>query len=445
MRAAIYLRISQDATGEARGVARQLEDCAKLADGLGWDVAEVYTDNDISATSGKTRPAYKKMLADIEAGQIDALVIWSPDRLYRRTADLETLIPVIEAHNVLVRTVKAGDLDLSTAYGRMIARILGAIATGEGEVKAERWKRSWRQGREAGEPAKTGSRLFGYTRDGQVIPEEKAITERMVADLLAGVTLHQIARWLCAEEIPTTRGSIWRPSTVRQYLANPRIAGWSTLNGEVVAEGTWEPLIDRAAWENIRALLQSRTRAKPPRKALLNGLVHCSLCEHRMLTGSAGAKRSYRCSSRPGWGGCGSISVLSGPVEEIVEEYAKALLDRPEIRERIHQLQAQPSGIQGEIAEIEMRLKELEHQLDEPGVPVTTILRAIERAKDRQNDLLGSLAAVPRVPLPTSRAEWPDDLRRRRALVDLVVARVDIKPSTGGNRFNPERVQIVPR
>ena len=139
VRAAIYLRISQDHTGEALGVSRQLEDCREFAAKLDWPVVEVYTDNDISAISGKVRPDYHRMLRDVEAKKITAIVAWSPDRLYRRLADLENLIPVIEGHGITVRTVKAGDLDLTSAYGRMLARILGAIATGEGEVKAERW------------------------------------------------------------------------------------------------------------------------------------------------------------------------------------------------------------------------------------------------------------------------------------------------------------------
>ena len=64
--AAIYARISSDQTGEGLGVARQLEDCRRLAADRGWTVAAEYVDNDISAYRGKTRPEYARMLADIE-------------------------------------------------------------------------------------------------------------------------------------------------------------------------------------------------------------------------------------------------------------------------------------------------------------------------------------------------------------------------------------------
>ena len=62
--AAIYCRISRDAEQEGLGVARQEEDCRALAGKSGFTVAEVYTDNDISAStkSRKARPAYDRML-----------------------------------------------------------------------------------------------------------------------------------------------------------------------------------------------------------------------------------------------------------------------------------------------------------------------------------------------------------------------------------------------
>ena len=63
--AAIYARISSDQEGTALGVKRQLEDCRKLAAAEGWVVAEEYTDNDVSAFTGKRRPRYEDMLEDI--------------------------------------------------------------------------------------------------------------------------------------------------------------------------------------------------------------------------------------------------------------------------------------------------------------------------------------------------------------------------------------------
>lgn len=70
--AALYARTSSDQDGTALGVGRQLADGRKLAAGLGWRVAEEYVDNDLSVYSGKNRPSYQRMLADLRDGHRDA-------------------------------------------------------------------------------------------------------------------------------------------------------------------------------------------------------------------------------------------------------------------------------------------------------------------------------------------------------------------------------------
>ena len=87
--AGIYARISSDKDGTAAGVERQLADCRKLAETLGWPVADEYVDNDVSAYSGKPRPQYRRMLADIEGATIDAVLVYHPDRLTRQNKELE--------------------------------------------------------------------------------------------------------------------------------------------------------------------------------------------------------------------------------------------------------------------------------------------------------------------------------------------------------------------
>ncbi|HSJ35526.1 MAG TPA: recombinase family protein, partial [Acidimicrobiia bacterium] len=80
---ALYCRISKDARGEGLGVARQEELCRDLANRKGWPVAHVYIDNDLSAYSGAPRPEYERMVEDLEAGTIDAVVVVDQDRLTR--------------------------------------------------------------------------------------------------------------------------------------------------------------------------------------------------------------------------------------------------------------------------------------------------------------------------------------------------------------------------
>src|SRR6476661_7074690 len=129
IRAAIYARISADFTGDELGVTRQCEDCRMLGNRLGCHVAEehVYEDNDISAYNGKTRPRFEAMLAAMRRGEFGVLLVWHPDRLYRSLKDLVRLIEAADAGRVQIRTVNGGDLDLSTASGRMLATILGSV------------------------------------------------------------------------------------------------------------------------------------------------------------------------------------------------------------------------------------------------------------------------------------------------------------------------------
>jgi DNA invertase Pin-like site-specific DNA recombinase len=72
MRAAVYVRISKDREGRSLGIARQEADARELAGRHGWDVVEVFSDNDTSAAA--YRPAFERLLEDIEGGRIDAVV-----------------------------------------------------------------------------------------------------------------------------------------------------------------------------------------------------------------------------------------------------------------------------------------------------------------------------------------------------------------------------------
>jgi site-specific DNA recombinase len=101
--AAIYARISHDATGEALGVERQLDDCRRLAHELGWTVADEYVDNDRSAFSGRERPEYRRLMDDVKAGTRDGILAWHTDRLHRSPNELEAFISLCEAQTVAVQ------------------------------------------------------------------------------------------------------------------------------------------------------------------------------------------------------------------------------------------------------------------------------------------------------------------------------------------------------
>ncbi|MDQ3664163.1 MAG: recombinase family protein, partial [Actinomycetota bacterium] len=151
-RAAVYLRVSLDATGEKLAVTRQLEDCLKIAADRGWAVVEQYVDNSLSASNrAKVRPAYDRMVADYAAGKFDALVCWDLDRLTRQPRQLEDWIDAAEDRGLLLVTAN-GEADLSTDGGRMFARIKASVARAEVERKGARQRRALRQRAENGKP-----------------------------------------------------------------------------------------------------------------------------------------------------------------------------------------------------------------------------------------------------------------------------------------------------
>ncbi|MFZ2509680.1 MAG: recombinase family protein, partial [Gordonia sp. (in: high G+C Gram-positive bacteria)] len=127
-RAAIYTRISLDASGDGLGVTRQEEDARAIVSSRGWEVAGVWSDNSISASDArKVRPGYDALVRAWEAGAFDALVVWDLDRLTRQPRQLEDWIDRAEGRGLAIVTSN-GEADLTTDAGRLFARIKAAVA-----------------------------------------------------------------------------------------------------------------------------------------------------------------------------------------------------------------------------------------------------------------------------------------------------------------------------
>ena len=90
VRAGLYLRVSRDRTGLRLAVQRQEDDCRQVATRLGWSVAGMYVDNDLGASGFATKPraGYKRLLDDLEAQRLDAVVVWMEDRSHRQVIEL---------------------------------------------------------------------------------------------------------------------------------------------------------------------------------------------------------------------------------------------------------------------------------------------------------------------------------------------------------------------
>jgi site-specific DNA recombinase len=226
-RAAISTRISEDREGAGLGVERQEADCRALAERLCWSSVATFSDNDVSAYSGRLRLGYRDLLGALRTGQADAVLVWHTDRLHRSPKEPEEYIEVCQPREIPTQTVKAGPLGLATPSGRLMARQLGAYARFESEHHSDRAKRARLQaatdGRWIG-----GLRPSGYGADGMTVIESEAQVIRwMAAEVLAGRSLRSIAEKLNAEGTVTSTGQPWTARALAWLLKRPRNAGLS--------------------------------------------------------------------------------------------------------------------------------------------------------------------------------------------------------------------------
>lgn len=483
--AAIYCRISQDPTGERLGVQRQEELCRSLADSLGWDVAEVYVDNDISAYRAKPRPAFQRMLKDLEAGVRDGVVVVDQDRLVRHIRQLEDFIDLADRHGIVLANV-SGDLDLSTSDGRLTARIRGSVARHESEKKSERLKRqraqAARQGKRHG-----GRRPFGYHHDGVTVREEEAsIVREMAKRFIAGETLPSLAGDLNERGIPTARARTlldraanhdsegrtaeaerlraeaadraWMTSSLRSILANARIAGLRVHRGEVVAEAEWPPLIDRETHEQIRAKLGDprRTQRGRPPAALLTGIARCGRCGGPMYASRSRTRTSrYVCDAGPGRDGCGRIAIVLERIDDIVRDAVLTALSSPDLGQAVSAARSDAEEVKdlgAQIARDEDELETLARQMAEGDITRREWLAArevyVERIEQARQELTADEHRSVLEGLPTSPSDlsglWdrqPTDWRR--ALLKAVVEQVTVNPADTPGRFDPDRIKFV--
>ncbi|OQR64746.1 recombinase family protein [Streptomyces maremycinicus] len=383
-RAVIYLRISQDRTGSHLGVDRQREDCEALAKSKGWDVVETYIDNDLSAYSGKKRPGYRQMLADLDQGAATVVISWHTDRLHRSPTELEEYIDLSERRGVNTHTCQAGPIDLSTPSGRMTARILGAVARHESEHKGERVARARQQKALAGEWM-GGIRPFGWglptgetrmkvdRKTGEEVevseldmlksvPEEAEALRYWTDEILAGGSIRSLVKWCADKGVLTTRGNAVTHTDMRDMLLRPRNAGIAVYRGEEVGRGKWDAIVDETKYRAVVAILRDPSRTTTPGAApkwLGSLLYRCGRgdCPHFVYVTQSGGRSypSYRCQT--GHGG--------GRRAETTDQYVEdTIVERLERDDAEDLLLPSPgdvnvSGLQAEAEQIRQRMKDL--------------------------------------------------------------------------------------
>ncbi len=448
-RAAIYARQSLDRTGEGAAVDRQIEDCRQLAAARRWQVVEVISDNDMSASTGKRRPGYERLLDLMLTGQVNAVVVWAVDRLTRRLVDLEQVITICETAGVRLATV-TGDLDLSTDTGRMLARILASVARGEVERKGARQRRANEQRAQGGTMGWT-RRPFGYDRvNGQVVvvQAEAEGLQDAARLVLAGGTLAAAARMLVERGLLSSVGKPWNIKTLRYVLLNPRYAGRVTRNGVDVTRGSWPVILDAQTQERLAEVLRDtrrRVQQGTEAKYLLSGLARCGRCGAVMFATTAGTKGTryhvYRCRS------CYLTRRLD-QVDEVVESVVIARLSRPDAASLLAS-SVDLDALRAEATELRDRRDALAALLADGVLSASAVAKQAGKLTRRLSEVEGRITAAlgdsPAAVLLNAddvTAAWAElDVRSRKATVDTLMT-VTILPAGKGQRFDPEHVHI---
>jgi site-specific DNA recombinase len=463
-RVAIYTRISQDREGAGLGVERQEADCRALAEQLGWTIVAVHADNDLSAYSGKPRPGYEALLADLRAGTADAVICWHTDRLHRRPVELEEYIAVCEPRGVPTMTVKAGPIDLATPAGRMVARQLGAVGRYEVEHMVERQQRARLQAATSGKWG-GGRRPYGYAPDGVTVVDAEAETLQWAAgQVLAGRALNAIVADLNARGTTTSTGRAWRPTELQRVLVRPRNAGLMVHRGQVVGPAGWPPILDEATWRGVRAVLQDpgrRTNTTVARRWLLSGLAVCGVCGDPVRSFSASGQRRktkpvYTCRTGK------HVVRDAAACDQLVEAVILERLSRPDARELLTGDQRADTAVlhlrDSALAE---RLVELGRLYGDGTIDAPQLQAATASIRAQRERITAELAASSRGSVLAGVADAPNparvwaglDLSRRRAIIDTL-ATVTILPARRGRRpgwqpgqtyFDPRSVLVTPK
>jgi DNA invertase Pin-like site-specific DNA recombinase len=283
LRCAIYTRKSSEEglDMEFNSLDAQREACeAYIASqrSEGWAaIREPYDDGGVSGGTLE-RPALQRLLADVEAGLIDVIVVYKIDRLSRSLMDFARLVEIFDRNQVTFVSVTQS-FNTTTSMGRLTLNILLSFAQFEREVIGERIRDKFAASR------KRGMWMGGYVplgydvRDRKLtINEAEAATVRMIFKRFVAIgSATKLAKALVAEGVRTKSGRLIDKGYIYRLLNSQVYLGEATHKG-VSYPGEHAPIIDRSLWNKVHSILQTSPRlraanARARTPALLKGLI----------------------------------------------------------------------------------------------------------------------------------------------------------------------------
>ncbi|GGJ45082.1 recombinase family protein [Neoroseomonas lacus] len=283
LRCAVYTRKSTDEglDREFNTLDAQREACEAYVASQkaeGWLlVRDRYDDGGFSGGTLE-RPALRRLLADIEQGRVDVIVVYKIDRLSRSLMDFAKLVETMEAHRVTFVSVTQS-FNTTTSMGRLTLNILLSFAQFEREVIGERIRDKFAASRARG-MWMGGKVPLGYDVVSRklIVNEDEALRVRRVFEIFAetGSGIETVNR-LRAEGATSKAGRPLDKGDVYKLLSNRTYVGEAAHKGQVYP-GEHQGIVPRDLWDRAHALLQvsPRTRAAQNRQhapALLKGLI----------------------------------------------------------------------------------------------------------------------------------------------------------------------------
>lgn len=500
IRAACYCRISSDPNDKREGVDRQREDTTALCEVKGWTPVGFYVDNDRSASNGKGRPEWERLLADVEAGEVDAVAAWDQDRVNRMMEDLMRYKSIFVQRGILLATSNNGDIDLSTPSGVLTATIKTAVSEHEISMMKIRMRRAAVQKADRGLPQwKTAFGFLPDTRakaddDGtrNIDPAVAPLVEDAYRAILAGSSLADVCRlWNDAGALtqrwarpvdpdtgqrrrdgrPVLERRPWTAPQISNFMRKPRNAGLRDHNDELVigkdgkpVKGTWPALVDEATWNAAQQVLNAPKR-RPGRKTvtrhLLTGVLGCGKCGHYLSGMQTPKDRHGNTAITYACKGCRGVSIRAELVTPYVYGLVIARLSREDAKDllkaEIHDA-AEAEAIRAELNALYTEIENIgiergQRLLTGPQAKIATDLISADIAKlERRQQSQERLQVFDGLELGTPDVEVGIralSADRFRAVIDvlmtLVVQPVGKGHRVNGERFDPERIIPTPK
>lgn len=465
LRAAVYTRISLDRQGKRAGVERQRKDCEALCGERDWVIVSTYEDNDRSAYSGRERPEYERLVADVAAGSIDVVVTWHSDRLWRSVLEQQTFLVLGRDAGLKLVATPSGEFDPADADDSFYSTLLTAVAQRESAATSRRMTRKQLEKAERGE-FHGGPRAFGHDahRTREVKREADAIRDA-ASRLLRGESFRSIVLEWNRRGIRTPRGGEWRHDTFTSLMAQPRLAGLRDHKGVVTGPATWPAILDTRTHERIAAIVESRKRGpkvRAARKHLLTGFVRCHCGARLTVAPNTEKVNRYVCPPKGNGKGAACVSIVAERAEDAAVEHLLGYLDSKDFAKALARAQRAAddadrsvSKASDQLARDRARQAELGDMLADGEIDRAEYKRLLARVQGRIEDAerklsqtaVGSSGGQLKGQGAKLRRAWDNmTLEERRDVIGAVADHFVVDPAPKPvNVFHPERVRLVPR